>query len=138
MAVTIERPMPSFELKHKIENNSNPTAKKSTSKSIFSRIRRGGQNFKVRCKTSAELWRRWIRGGIYYDTNHKIVEEIADEEKVYLRVYYVKLMRINILSLNLSYCVNFVSLTLRKPKKMTLKLKPMMENRKLIMKIKRK
>lgn len=37
------------------------------SKSIFFRIRQKGRNFGIRCKTSVELWRKWIKRGIHWD-----------------------------------------------------------------------
>jgi hypothetical protein len=68
--------MPVFDLKNRIEVNSNTNQKKSPSRTVLSQIRRGGINFKIRCKTSADLWRRWISAG---DKDNKINED----EKVF-------------------------------------------------------
>ena len=74
--------MPSFDMKFKLEDNiTSRTPKRS--KSLLSRIRRGGQNLRVRCKTSADLWRRWIRGGIMYNTELNENDENEFEIKVY-------------------------------------------------------
>jgi hypothetical protein len=77
ISVTIERPMPVFDLKNRTEFNANTNQKKSSSRIVLSQIRRGGINFKIRCKTSADLWRRWISAG---DKDNKINED----EKVFL------------------------------------------------------
>ncbi|CAG2101346.1 unnamed protein product [Medioppia subpectinata] len=71
----IERSMPAS---YRLENLQK-TPKKS--KSIFSRIRKGGVNLRVRCRTSADLWRRWIRGGIMYNTELSEKDEIEIEEQ---------------------------------------------------------
>ena len=39
------------------------------SRSMFIKIRQKGRNFGIRCKTSVELWRKWIKRGIGWGSN---------------------------------------------------------------------
>ena len=81
----IDRTVPSFDIKYKLGENSR-TPKRS--KSFLSKIRKGGQNLKVRVRTSADLWRRWIRGGIMYNTELDEKDELEHEEQVCLSYFY--------------------------------------------------
>ncbi|KAH7637924.1 hypothetical protein HUG17_9028 [Dermatophagoides farinae] len=40
------------------------------SRSIFVKIRQKGRNFGIRCKTSVELWRKWIKRGISWGSSN--------------------------------------------------------------------
>ena len=77
----IERAVPSFDLKYKLGENSR-TSKRS--KGFLTKVRKGGQNLRVRVRTSADLWRRWIRGGIMYNTELNEKDELEQEEQVYI------------------------------------------------------
>ena len=68
----VERTLPSYDYNNRIGDYSKNPKK---SKGFLSKIRKGGQNLRVRCRTSADLWRRWIRGGIMYNTELNEMDE---------------------------------------------------------------
>ncbi|KAI2796211.1 hypothetical protein BLOT_016024 [Blomia tropicalis] len=47
--------------------NSEPNESSFHPRQIFNRIRQKGRNFGIRCKTTVELWRKWIKRGILWD-----------------------------------------------------------------------
>ena len=76
-----ERVVPSFEYRYKLGDSINSRAPRR-SKNFLSKVRKGGQNLRVRVQTSADLWRRWIRGGIMYNTELNEQDEQEFESQV--------------------------------------------------------
>lgn len=49
------------------------------SRSLFVKIRQKGRNFGIRCKTSVELWRKWIKRGIKWDRHSNAKDSNFDK-----------------------------------------------------------
>lgn len=66
-------------------SNTVMTKQRRRSNGLLAAIRRGGRNFKIRCKTTTELWRKWIIGdgesGGDSTTNTNTTSQVTQSDK---------------------------------------------------------